>query len=327
MAALLISRLLPLAAFVHTCLRHHVSAIVVKSPFRIPQTTIPSGPLNRQASPASSQTSNATTLSTRRQFRIRKTKSSDINAIAAMLAMASTGNNQQLNDWNRGIEFLRAKSSLEKQLCHRLLAVEEGRKTMLSSKSANTYFDFSTDNVEECPINNLDTTCGLLWANDNFRSKLKSAVMISSERNAWERHNFDLTPLDPALFNHLMMTVIQTCHSDDVVGFCEVAWLPRPDSDFSGDHLDCAPSIVNLITSPLYRRRGIASKLIDVASRYARTQWEKRVIDSTRRCTARKSLGLYVHPKNASALYLYHKKGFKVEQESEDGLLYMMMSA
>jgi len=248
-----------------------------------------------------------------------------------MLAMTSTSRNQQLNNWNRSIEFLRVKSSLEKQLRHRLIAVEEGRKTMSRFKNANKAFgfDFSTENIEECPVNDLDTTCGLLWANDNFRSKLKSAVMISSESNAWEKHNFDLTPLDPALFNHLMMTVIQTCNSgkDDVVGYCEVAWLPRPNSDLSGDDLDCAPSIVNLITSPLYRRRGIASKLIDVASRYARTQWEKRDPDSTTRCTARKSLGLYVHPDNASALYLYRKKGFKVEEESEDGLLYMMMSA
>jgi len=248
-----------------------------------------------------------------------------------MLAMASTSRNQQLNNWNGGIEFLRTKSSLEKQLRHRLLAVEEGRTTILRFKNAsNDLGDFSTtqDN-EECPIHDFKTKCRLLWANDNFRSKLKSAVMIASERNAWQTHNFDLTPRDPALFNHLMMTVIQTCNSgkDDVVGYCEVAWLPRPNSDLSGDDLDCAPSIVNLITSPLYRRRGIASKLIDVASRYARTQWEKRDPDSTTRCTARKSLGLYVHPDNASALYLYRKKGFKVEEESEDGLLYMMMSA
>ena len=282
-----------------------VDAIAIDAPTLTPQTISPrrSNERNRVAYPDN-------------QFQIRKTKSSDIDAISSMLAMASTTSNDiKLNNWKHRIKYIGIKSSLEKQLHHRWSAIEEGTRIM--SRFKNEYSTmYEQYGIEECLLDS-ELTCHLLWSNDMFRDKVKSAVTVSSERNAWEGHNFDYTPPNVALFNHVMITVVQKCNNrEDVVGFCELAWLPRPRS-----HESCAPSIVNLITSPMHRRRGIASKLIDVASRYARTQW----LNSDTRCSNGRNgdIGLYVHPENKSAFDLYLMKGFQVTAENEDGLLYM----
>ena len=250
------------------------------------------------------------------EFRVRKTKSSDIDAISTMLATASTCNTE-LSGWKQGVEMLRVKSSLEKQLQHRFNAVQEGKRTIASYKK----LEFS----EECSLDS--ELCHLLWSNDNFRHKLRMAVNLSSERNAWEDHNFDLTPSDPSIFNHAMLTVVQTnkhkC-ADDVIGFCEIAWLPCPTSSYD-TAMQCSPSIVNLVTSSSHRRKGIASRLIDVASRYARTQWVTNYDATSSLAESTNRLGLYVHPENESAIYLYVRKGFRVDQVGANGLLYMRM--
>ena len=119
-----------------------------------------------------------------------------------------------------------------------------------------------------------------------------------------------------------MMTAVLKYNAEEkVVGFCEVAWLPRPSIKPNG--MECVPSIVNLVTCPSHRRRGIASKLMDVASRYARTQWLMHSNDNL--CHVDEEIGLYVHPENESALQLYIRKGFHIEDANQDGLLYMSM--
>lgn len=289
-----------------------VDAIAIDAPTLTPQTISPprSSDRDRVTDPAN-------------QFQIRKTKSSDIDSISSMLAMASTTPNEMKSNWKQRIKYIGIKSSLEKQLRHRWSAIEEGKQTMLRLKN-----EYSTNyeqyGIEECLLDS-ETTCHLLWSNDMFRNKVKSAVTASTERSAWEGHNFDYTPSNIALFNHIMITVVQKCNNqEDVVGFCELAWLPRPKGHDS-NNLDCAPSIVNLITSPMHRRRGIASKLLDVASRYACTQWS----NSDDICSKRSygDIGLYVHPDNKSAFELYAMKGFQVKTKNEDGLLYMSRSA
>jgi ribosomal protein S18 acetylase RimI-like enzyme len=285
-------------------------AIAIDTPTLTPQSIVtPKRNTYNQIKIASTQTISYMTS----EFRIRKTKPDDIDAISNMLAMASMAE----NNWKQRITRLAIKSTLEKQLRHRLNAIEEGQRTLLEFKKDSSLY--ATNNSEECIIDP-KTTCHLLWSNDNFRDKLKSAVMSSSERNAWEGHNFNYTPQDVALFNHVMMTVVQRGDNEDdnVVGFCEVAWLPRPSSHTN--NVECSPSIVNLVTCPSHRRRGIASRLIDVASRYARTQWLDFNINS---CNG---IGLYVHPDNESALYLYGRKGFEILDGTENGLLYMSRS-
>lgn len=292
-------------------------AIVVDSPTLSPQ---------RAASPLTVNPIAPTrTRKSASQFRIRKTKTSDIDAISTMLAMASTV--ETSNNWQHRIKCLSVKSSLEKQLHNRLNAIEEGKRTMLRYK--NQYSTYYED--EECILDS-ETTCHLLWSNDNFRNKLKSAVLTTSERNAWDGYNFDYTPQDAGVFNHAMMTVVQHSNNNrnkvhqEVVGFCEVAWLPHPNIMKNGE---CIPSIVNLVTSPSHRRQGIASKLLDVALRYARTQWLNSESERLMCCSSSKNrqIGLFVHPENESALCLYRRKGFQVEDVMDDGLLFMSLSA
>jgi len=172
------------------------------------------------------------------------------------------------------------------------------------------------------------------------------------------------------MMNHVMMTAISS--SGEVVGFCEVAYLPSPppigyrndydiqqqriqvsnnsldiptssssceetsDSycdilhdeitqqyDFDQQQQVCAqPSIVNLVTSSLHRRKGIASRIISFAKKYTSTQWQSSTCNTNNEI----SLGLYVHPKNEAALRLYQKKGFiliPTQSENEEGLLYL----
>ena len=279
-----------------------VTAILIDAPTRAPPTTTPDTDSTIDISQPYQSSSS------RPNLHIRKTKSNDIHNISTMLAMASTSHDTTSNNnWKHRIKYLKVKSSLQNQLHHRWNAMEEGRKTL---------HKYTT---EECTLDS-ETTCHLLWSNDNFREKLQSAVRASSERNAWEFHDFNYTPNDVSVFNHVMMTAVQKklmCNDIEevVVGFCEVAWLPLP----SSNKIECLPSIVNLVTCPSHRRRGIASKLMDVATRYARTQW---LMNSN---TLDGGMGLYVHPENESALYLYRRKGFCVEDVNEDGLLYMSM--
>jgi ribosomal protein S18 acetylase RimI-like enzyme len=292
---------------------HAAEAIVIDSPSLIPQQTIASPQTHYNPTAISPSRKSSTN-----QFRVRKTKSDDIHAISTMLAMASTST--EPNHWKYRIQYLAVKSSLEKQLHNRWNAIEEGQRTMLRFQSEYSTAFASTNNkekMEECPLD-ATTTCHVLWSNDNFRSKLKSAVASTSERNAWNNYNFDYTPVDVSIFNHAMMTVVtrdRDNHQQEiVVGFCEVAWLPRPSC------WECMPCIVNLVTCPLYRKRGIASKLMDVAMRYVRTQW-----CDTDSCYCDREIGLYVHAENEEALYLYRRKGFSVKEEEEDGLLHMSM--
>ena len=87
----------------------------------------------------------------------------------------------------------------------------------------------------------------------------------------------------------------------------------------------CAqPAIVNLVTSSLHRRKGIASRIISFAKKYTSTQWQSSTCNTNNEI----SLGLYVHPKNEAALRLYQKKGFiliptQSENEKGNGLLYL----
>ena len=338
----------------------------------------------------------------RRQFQIRRTRASDLDAISTMLATESVISSTDVTaattswNWNDSMKRLRAKSQLDKQLSYRLAAIEEGRKTTKRLKEQYYANAFNNDEEEVCSILSNDETCHLLWSNDNFRSKLKTAIQFSQEKNSWAFHNFDLTPKSDML-NHVMISVEDQI-SGEVVGFCEVAWLPSPTSisvtSSSNYHLDsmdgfatmhmydedydaqqnqhqqrllvsdatlnipqspceetsdsycdvsatsyqyedvlpmqnqqnCAPAIVNLVTSSSHRRMGIASKVLNFASKYVNTQWSSSC-HSNNNIMPGNTIGLYVNPENVSALELYCKKGFKmVSSEGEDGLLYMAKS-
>ena len=294
-----------------------------------------------------------------RQFKIRRTQPSDIDAVSSMLASESIGVSQQSTNWNDNINRLRAQSIIDKQLRYRLAAVEEGRNTAHRLKVLD---------------DNSDEICHL-WSNTNLRDKIQTASFLSQEESCWTSHNFELTPTCD-MMNHVMMTAVSS--SGEVVGFCEVAYLPSPsigycndddndDNDiqqqqqriqvsnnsldiptsssceetsdsycdilqhditeqYDFDQQQCAqPAIVNLVTSSSHRRKGIGSHIISFAEKYVSTQWK-----SSCNINNEVSLGLYVHPENKSALRLYEKKGFvlvspRLEPEKREGndLLYL----
>ena len=314
-------------------------------------SSTPHTTMNRStASSLANSTSSKRTSSIHRQFRTRRTRAADLDAIATLLATESVPSRDTWN-WNVDKERLRAKSILKRQLSHRLAAVEEGRETI------NRLCAVREDSI----ISDVDTTCHLLWKNDNLRSKIKTAVAYSQEESAWLFHNFDQPPSSD-LLNHAMIS-IEDMSIQGVVGFCEVAWFPAPprprlptnnsedncrrvrvsEHSFNmrrtqsevtlSSHLEipttninrndeadpaCAPAIVNLVISPSHRRKGIASRLLNFASKYAQAQWGFKDNGMA------SSLGLFVHPMNEPALRLYMMRGFYVfASGGENNLMYL----
>jgi ribosomal protein S18 acetylase RimI-like enzyme len=87
-----------------------------------------------------------------------------------------------------------------------------------------------------------------------------------------------------------------------VVGFCEVAMLSRPSES---DEQAYAPTIMNLATSPEYRRQGIATRLMQSASRFVHQKWEFG------------ELSVYVEVENKAAIALYQTMGYGQAQQVE----------
>ena len=143
-----------------------------------------------------------------------------------MLAMESVPS-KQTHNWNDGMKRLRAKSDLTRQLFHRLAALEAGRDT--ATRLKKQYALLPDDGDYSCSLSDDYDACRQLWMNGNFRSKVQTAVAHSQENNAWNFHNFDLSP-SIELLNHVMMSVVDLS-SGEVVGFCEVALLPCPSID------------------------------------------------------------------------------------------------
>jgi GNAT superfamily N-acetyltransferase len=160
------------------------------------------------------------------QFRIRRARVDDLDAISTMLAMESVPSESTPN-WNDGMRRLRAKSEVTRQLFHRLAALEAGRDT--ASRLREQYALHPDYGDYLCSLSVDYDACHQLWRNGNFRSKVQTAVAHSQEKNAWKFHNFDLAP-SIELLNHVMMSVVDLT-SGVVVGFCEVALLPCPSAD------------------------------------------------------------------------------------------------
>lgn len=251
-----------------------------------------------------------------KRFRLRRTSQSDLDAICHMLATESV-------DSNHFMQRLRAKSSFHEQLSHRLQAIDVGRRTYSNFKQLHD--DYSVND--------------LLSVNE-FKTIISRAVSSASEPNAWQIHQFDTTTNDSNLLHHVMVTM-EDPTSGDVVGFCEIGFLeqmqltsvermhvsddpseipPMPEIE-DAVNVSCdnaplyAPAILNLVVSSSHRRLGLASRLVNFAHKYSRTQLCQN--DSNVK------LGLYVHPDNHSAVNLYKRKGFEVVAKSEEGLLYM----
>ena len=133
------------------------------------------------------------------------------------------------------------------------------------------------------------------------------------------------------------MILAQDIVTGEVIGFCEIAMLLRPissqpnivwqpkddaysnniDLPYAGylfqhenegadnsrstnSHVQCVPTIANLVVSPAWRRRGVAKGLIKSAERIVARKWN---------CS---ELGLYVEKANQRAKELYSRTGYEV---------------
>lgn len=257
------------------------------------------------------------------EIKIRKSRDEDLSTISTLLAHAITVDNygdtgespfQALNNWKINTERLKIKANVRKQMQERLDAIKEGQFTI-----PHIYpYIYGTDNTEEhtpqsALLSSSSEFVSAMWSHEKFRTKVERAVKLSSERSAWEGHNFYCAPEDPCLFQHAMISV-KSKKTSEVIGFTEVAMLRSPHNDlYSMDSSDVSqtvrytPTITNLVICPSQRRKGVASRLVKAAARYVRSQWKSS-----------STLGLYVDNCNVNALSLYAKEGFAVVGKSDE---------
>eukprot|EP00978_Attheya_sp_CCMP212_P006140 scaffold13837_cov55-Attheya_sp.AAC.2 len=222
---------------------------------------------------------------------IRKARISDVDEVASLLAMAVTVQSSDSSLHKQPVfnmKHLRIKADIRSQIMNRIKAVEEGKKIITLSSTA-------------AGCNNAHDHSKMLWSNDSFRMKLERAVSLSTETHLWHRHHFAKPPKDPSMLQHVMITAVND-ETGAVVGFVEIAMLPVPPNIEASDDstiIPFAPTIANLVTCPEYRRRGIASTLLESAKRYVKQQWDRAP-----------HIGLKVDDDNAPAINLYRKHGF-----------------
>lgn len=278
----ILKTVLALCTLVRACI-----AIVIEAP---------GGRMGRERvySPASTETSTQQPIS----LRIRSTKKSDLDDVAHMLAMAYVDPYQKhinnLNNFRIKMEMLKAKAGYSPMLQSRIKALETGRQV--------------ADSMGPLPLNNSDVL-RFIWSNDVFRNNVHKAAKMSGEPHIWSRHNFAYAPKCSRWLQHKMFTAEDTL-TGQIVGFCEVAMLTDPtkigyDDDDGDDYENVVakPTIANLAVSPDYRRRGIASRLVNSASRFVKQEWDSE------------DLTLYVEKENQPAISAYSKMGFNFEAE------------
>lgn len=245
---------------------------------------------------------------------VRKTDEADLSEISNLLANESMSGIDKSN-WGAKMKKLKARSSFQTQLLHRLQASDTAVRVL--------------SHPEHCQF--LDTaderdTCRLLWLEDTFRMKLEKAAKTASvyegTETLWDSHNFNLQPSDPMMMNHIMMTSVdvdyfggeQNCEDGCIVGFCEVAMLPIPSED--NKDRGYGPCIINLVVSPKHRRRGIASRMIQNAERFVGLYWAEALSSyhdmDEDDLKSEGILGLYVDEENTAAVSLYLREKFKI---------------
>jgi ribosomal protein S18 acetylase RimI-like enzyme len=222
------------------------------------------------------------------RVRIRTARESDIVQVSNLLSNALVSSSSEANvvNWRIKLEVLKSKAGVETLLRSRMLAIRAGQKL---------------SHVLALPDLSEFDRLRLLWSHDTLRNKIENAARLSSEPHIWKHHaNFALAPGDPDWLQHKMIAA-EDAASGEIIGFCEVAMLSLPmmaEGD-EGCSVECAPTIVNLVTSPKHRRRGIASSLVKTASRLVQQHWSTD------------ELNLYVDKDNTAALTMYSKLGFE----------------
>mmetsp|Transcript_45101 Transcript_45101/g.109123 ORF Transcript_45101/g.109123 Transcript_45101/m.109123 type:complete len:320 (-) Transcript_45101:76-1035(-) len=266
-------------------------ALVISPPFGNQGISIPSN--NDEDAESSKLIGNKQLAqSRRRSVRIRSSTEADVSEIAQILAFSLL--DQESNGIMRGfkaqIEMLKIKAGVEPLLRSRIHAIDTAKKTEFP------HLEYSPEEVSEAG--------GLryVWSNnDSFRKKIEQAAKLSNEPHIWKRHNFAYAPDCVQWLQHKMLTAVDS-DSGEIVGFCEVAMLSKPsafDEECEIDGDDYAPTIMNLATNPKHRRKGIATRLMQSASRFVQKEWKESA-----------ELSLYVEQDNEAAIALYQNLGF-----------------
>ena len=261
-------------------------------------------------------------------LRIRSTVESDIKEIATILTHAlleeeeqektkeNKRKNRKVSPFN--FKFKSTVSGVTSLLQSRMDATKTGKKILTEGHSSSL----------ESPLTEAEQL-RMLWSNDQFRTSIEKAALLSNEPHIWKNHNFMCAPQNFDWLYHKMITAENTI-TGEIIGFCEIAMLSKPlqdDDDGTMDGLtiqdvedecsirdvDTVPTIINFITSPEYRRRGVGSSVVNSALKYVQ-----------KTSPAGGTMALYVEEENTNAINMYKRFGFQIQQEVQSNQqLYM----
>ncbi|OEU16338.1 hypothetical protein FRACYDRAFT_238932 [Fragilariopsis cylindrus CCMP1102] len=270
-------------------------------------------------------------------LRIRSTVESDIKEIATMLTHAlleeeeqdktkeNKKKNRKVSPFN--FKFKSTVSGVTSLLQSRMDATQTGKKIVTEGQHSSSSLESPLTEAEQLRM---------LWSNDQFRTSIEKAASLSNEPHIWKNHNFMCAPQNFDWLYHKMITAENTI-TGEIIGFCEIAMLSKPVQDDDDDgttttittmdgltiqdvedecsirDVDTVPTIINFITSPEYRRRGVGSSVVNSALKYVQ-----------KTSPGSGTMALYVEEENINAINMYKRFGFTIQQEVESNQqLYM----